>query len=266
MDLTHPNGYYQQIPPENVFFAVNQQNMQVGVGTIEYQYFPHFSPERPVHLHFRLNAKDEEAWYMLMGALMARARQMRDAEPDLPARMYTTLPADSRELTLYENVGMDCRQCKCLIGLQPRGAEARSVMGFVTEQIPLNTQPEQAAFLDRLVRNDIHHIDLPFLQMLLRQPHVSALRLRSGNDIACEVLMAGSGNKCELVAVYTAMPYRRQGFARRLIGMSMNVMAAEGVEQFAASLSSLSAAQTRLAMSFHGVSLELSAHHPCIDL
>lgn len=266
MQIQHPQSNYNNYPPEDVFIATDDRNNQIGVGTIEYHYLPHRCPDRPVQLYFTLDSQPE-SWFMLMGALMARARQMRDASPDVPARMYTRIaPGNRAELERYEAVGMDCKQFESLIGLSPKNNEVRNLMGFQLEQVPLNTAQEQTAFLGRLMANDIFHIDLPYLQYLQRMPHFYALGLRYNGEVVCECMVAGNGDACELMAVYTAPNFRRHGLATRLVNQCMNIMTTEGVQRFAAVFVSLSEPQKRLAMDFHGVDLQMQAVFPCMDL
>lgn len=266
MQIMHPQGSYKHFEAEDVFLAIDDKNNQVGVGTIEYHYLPHRCPDCPVQLYFTLDSQPD-GWFMLMGALMARARQLRDASPMEAARMYTRISPDNRsELERYAAVGMDCSQFESLIGLTPRSNEVRNLMGFQVEQVPLNTTQEQTAFLNRLMSNDIFHIDLPYLQYLLRMPHFYALGLRYNGAVVCEAMVAGSGDACELMAVYTVPQFRRHGLATRLVNQCMNIMATEGVKRFAAVLVSLSEPQKHLAMDFHGVDLQMQAVFPCLDL
>ena len=76
MKIENPIGMYNGLPPENVFIAKDEMGTQVGEGHVIYQYLPHRSPECPVNIYFEINSL-ASGWYLILGALVARARQLR---------------------------------------------------------------------------------------------------------------------------------------------------------------------------------------------
>ncbi len=262
MQIMHPQASYQNLPPEDVFIALDEMGTQVGVGYLIYQYLPNRSPERPVNLYFEINSQPS-GWYLILGALLARARQMRDQAPDQPARLYTRLnPGDSASLERCKLAGLSGVQYENLIRLTPPETSPRIPMGFAIDETPLNTMEEQAAFLARLRQNDILHIDPAYLQYLQRLPHFHALSLHYGPTLAAEILLAGTGDSCEIIAVYTVSNFRGQGMAKLMISRGMAVMSTEGVEKFAGVFVSLSEPQRKLAMAFQGADLQTQSVFP----
>ncbi len=262
MQMTHPQGSYQNIPPENVFLALDDMGTQVGMGLIVNQYLPHRCPDTPINLYFEINSQPT-GWYMLLGALIARARQLRESNPGQRARIYTRLtPGDEAGKALYERMELNCKQLECRVRIFKPDGDGRIPMACTVEPTPLNTPQEQADFLTRLRQNDITHIDPAYLRMLMTLPHFHVLSMLHGNVRVGEVMVAGTGSECELLAIYTIPMYRRQGMAKMLLHRCMAVMTAEGVQTFTAVFVSLSEPQKHLAMDFHAVDLQIQSVFP----
>lgn len=89
MQITHPQQAYNNLPPEDVFIASDDMGTRVGIGYLIYQNLPSRSPECPVNIYFDINSLPQ-GWYLLLGAIVARARILRDrVSQDVPARLYT---------------------------------------------------------------------------------------------------------------------------------------------------------------------------------
>ena len=55
MQVIHPQGMYNGLPPENVFIALDDLGIELGVGYVIYQYQPHLDPECPLNLYFTMD-------------------------------------------------------------------------------------------------------------------------------------------------------------------------------------------------------------------
>lgn len=256
MQITHPQGSYQELPAENVFLALDEMGTQLGVGYVVYQYLPHFSPDVPVNIYFEINSQPG-AWYLLFGALTARARQLREMNPGVAARFYTCIPADDQEsVARYERNDMNCRQFSSHVRIfRPEGM-GNIPMACSVAHTPLNTREEQMALLERLGQNDLHSFDLPYLQRMMGTPHFCALTLLHGNVRVGEAIFYGEGSRAELAAIYVTPAYRRQGMAKILLHRGMALLADEGVQDFTAAFSSQSTPQVHLARDFHAEDLQ----------
>lgn len=262
MELTHPQGSYQDVPAENVFIAQDEMGTQMGVGFVVWQYLPHFCPEVPINMYFEINSQPS-GWYMLFGALVARARQLRESNPGVNARMYTRLsPEDGASLALYEHNALNCRQFASQVRIWKPEGPGRVPMACTVVSTPVNTPEEQQQLIARLQQNDITTIDVPYLQRMMTTPHFCLLTMLHGNVRVGEALFWGEGSSCELAAVYTSPMYRRQGMAKMLIHRGMAMLMEEGVEEFTACFSSLSAAQIHLAQAFRAADIRLQCLYP----
>ena len=69
MRVYHPQGMYNNIPPENVFLAADEMGNEIGVGYIIRVMQPNVFPDRPVNLFISMECQPV-ARYMLFGALV----------------------------------------------------------------------------------------------------------------------------------------------------------------------------------------------------
>lgn len=250
MQVTHPQGMYKNLPPEDVFVALDDMGQEMGVGYIIYQYQPHVYPDCPINLYFTMECQPA-ARYVLFGALIARARQMRDANPHVRARVYTNIaPGDERARDFYLHSGFECEDAEDILSLMIPPGDGRIPMSCTVAAVPLNTPDEQAGLLYRLKQNDITYIDPNYLMQLQHMPHFMALGLYRNLELIGEVIMAGEGDRCELAAIYITQPHRCQGMGKALLHRCMAIMAAEGVTSVTARIMTRSIPQKKLMAAF----------------
>ena len=256
MQVIHPQGMFNNLPPEDVFIAVDDMGTELGRGYIIRQYQPHLYPDCPVNLYFTMECQPV-AQYLLFGALVARARQLRDFFPNVRARVYTNAaPGDTRTCDDTENV----------LALPIPEGDGRIPMSCSVAPVALNTPEELQAFIARLHQNDLTYITPEYVQALQRQPHFLAMSLYRNTDMIGEVLMAGVGDSCELAAIYIAPEHRRQGMGRALLHRSLALMRVEGVRAVTASIMSRSQPQVRLMNDFGARIVNTTAVYPYLYL
>ena len=228
MQITHPNAYWNGHAPEDVFFVSDEMGSTVATGFTVFQYLPNLYPDRPVNVYFQADGR--EGRYMLFGALVARARQLRDQNPNEAGRIYTCVdPKDQELIDFYRHGGMTCDEREIRVRLAiPEGA-ARVPMGCAMDPTPLYSQDEQMAFLDRLQRNDISFVDPSFLMQLMRTAHFHAVGMFSSGQLVGEALVAGNGAQAELVAYYVNPAFRRKGLGTALVRWTLWALSQEGV-------------------------------------
>ena len=256
MRVIHPQGIFNGITPENVFMAVDDMGTEYGVGSIVYQHQPDMFPDRPHNLFISLESQPASQ-YLLFGALMGRAQQLwHDNGPTQGARIYTSVhPADTSRLAFYERNGFDINVAENAVRLEIPEGMGREPMGCSTHQLPLGTPQDQIDFICRLQQNGVCYIDQPFLQQMQIQPHFLGLGMvyntKDGPKLIGEIILAGQGNSCEVLAMYIIPEYRRQGLGRVLLHRAMAIVATEGVNFVVAHILSNSLPQCRLAANFH---------------
>ena len=271
MKVIHPQGIYNGLPPENVFMAIDDMGKQYGLATIVYQHQPDMFPDRPHNMFINLDS-EPAAQYLLFGALMGRAQQLwRDANPNQCARVYTSVhPADAGRLAFYEHNGFDLNVSENAVRLELPEGPGREPMGCEAKQIPLSILQEQTDFILRLQQNGVTYIDLPYLQQMQVQPHFLGLGLiynaPEGPRLIGEIILAGQGSSCEILAMYIIPEYRRQGLGRILLHRAMAIMATEGVTLVVARILSNSLPQCRLAANFRATVTRQETIFPSVYL
>lgn len=271
MRVIHPQGPYNGIAPEDVFIAVDDMGTQYGMGSIVHQYQPDMFPDRPHNLFISLDSQPASQ-YLLFGALMGRAQHLwNEAGAQLPARVYTSVhPGDRERLAFYERNGFDLNVAENAVRLEIPQGPGREPMGCTAHQLPLGSLQDQMDFISRLQQNGVGYIDLPFLQQMQIQPHFLGLGMvyntENGPKLIGEIILAGQGNSCEVLAMYIVPEFRRQGLGRILLHRAMAIMATEGVNLVVAHILSNSVPQCRLAANFHATVTRQETLFPSVYL
>jgi len=266
MKVYHPQGPYQGMPAENVFHVADDMGVEVGVGYVICFYQPDLFPERPMNLYLHMEAP-HGARYILFGALLARAKQMRDLYPNVKARIYTQAePEDSRTCDFYLQNGFNLDDAEDVVRLSMPEEPSKVPMSMSIANVPLNTEIEQNYMLMRLNQSRISPLNLGYLEVCRQRPHFMALALYKGQNIIGEVLLTGEGYRCELVSMYILPQFRRMGMGKALLHRAMELLKAEGVTQVTAAVLRRSPAQCALAQSFGATFLKTISLYPGINL
>lgn len=272
MNVIHPQGVYNNQPPENVFLATDNMGTNYGCGTIIYTYQPDIFPDRPHNMFLSLDCQPA-AQYLIFGALLARAHQIwHEKNPAEGARVYTSLsPSDSQQLEFYLHNGFDVTPADQMLRLECPPAEERAPLGFDYQQTPLNTFGEQSALIARLNQNGINHINQNYLAQALTMPHFLCLSLvytgaNGAPALAGEALLAGHGGSSEVLAMYIAPAFRRQGLGTSLLRHAMTILSREGVSLFTSTILSNSKPQVALARHFNPTPVGQGCIYPSMEL
>ncbi len=250
MTIVHPDQPVNNLNPEDVFFAIDDLGAQAGYAYILYQLQPGLFPDCPVSLYFSIEG-DESSRYLLFGAVVARARQLQNVNPQLRARLYTGLdPQDESSRMFYIHNGFELDAADAVVSLQIPFGDGRIPMSCTVAAVPLNTWEEQQGLISRLQLNELTYLDRNALMEIMHMQHFIALGLYRNGGLIGEAVMAGQGDQAELVAIYIEPSSRRQGMARALLHRTMAIMAAEGVTQVVARVMTHSTPQMHLMNDF----------------
>ena len=262
MTIVHPEQPVNNLNPEDVFFAIDDLGAQTGYAYILYQLQPGLYPDCPVNLYFSIEG-DDSSRYLLFGAVVARARQLQNVNPQLRARLYTGLdPQDENGRDFYLHNGFDLDASDAVVSLQIPFGDGRIPMSCTVAAVPLNTWEEQQGLLSRLQLNELTYLDRNALMEIMHMQHFIALGLYRNAGLIGEAVMAGMGDQAELVAIYIEPSSRRQGMARALLHRTMAIMAAEGVTRVTTRIMTRSQPQSRLMNDFGAVPLGVNMLFP----
>ena len=250
MMIVHPQQPVNGLPPEDVFYAVDDLGAQAGYGFILYQNQPGLYPDCPVNIYFSI-AGDASARYLLFGALVARARILQSNNPQMRTRLYTSIdPSDVQMKDFYLHNGFDCDETDQILQLAIPYGEGRIPMSCTVAATPLFNWDEQNSLIERLRFNEITFMDMNYLNNLMHTPRFHALGLYRNALLVGETIMAGQGTDCELAAIYIEPGSRGQGMGKALLHRSLAIAAAEGATRITTRIMSRSIPQRRLMENF----------------
>lgn len=246
MHLTHPIAPYQGIAPEDCIFVTNDQMMQIGTGTLTRFYQPELYPDMPMHIYMQLDSQPAGR-NLLLGALLARAQQIRREQPQMKARLYTQIAPDNWDLAnFYTKAGFKADDSEDLYHFPLPIWPAHPPVSCNFAPVSLRNAAEADAFLQRMNASRISPLDLDFLNRCIQMEHFTAIGYYRGINPVCEALLTGQGDTVTLVALHVRADYRRQGFAKAILGAAADQLRPKGVTQVSARIFSRNVPQTAL--------------------
>ena len=266
MQVTHPQEPFMNLPTEDVFVAVNEYGVQLGYGYVMYQFQPGVYPDKPVNIFFTMDCAPE-AEYLLFGALVARARQLRESNPGVPARLYTSVaPTDARKLSFLEHNGLTMGNTEDLVKLHIPEVIGAELFNCSIIPLPLNTPQELTGLVERLRLNGLSHITVQHLQSLQMSPVFHVWGLLYGQSLVGECIIAGRSDAAELVGMYIVPEFQHKGLGKYLLKRALGIVGQEGVTEVKARIMSASQPQVRLVRSFGAELLDQTLMFPSLDL
>ncbi len=266
MRVYHPLGAYQGLPPENVFFVMDDMDIQQGTGYVMPFFQPDMFPQRPMNLYLQLEAP-ASCQYMLFGALLARVSQLRSQNPFMPTRLYTQLAVDdARGMEFFTSNGFSLDDAEDLVRFPIPEMGGSVPMGCSISNVPLRNEFEQQAMLNRLNQSRIAPLDLVTLGQCMQMPHFLALGIYRNEEPIGEVLLSGTGDRATLAALYIRSNYRKTGLGKALLTRALHMIRDEGVTQVEALVLRRSPAQCAMARSMGARFIRTTCYYPGIDI
>ncbi len=250
MRLSHPGAPFQGIPPEDVFFAANDQYVQLGIGYVILNMQEEMYPERPLQLFIDIQSQIS-ARHLLLGAVLGRSEQLRAQYPQLKGRIYTEIsPAQFDLTTFYTMNGFVMNDAREEHIFPLPSGPAQPPMGCEFASVPLQTVQDQMAFLARLNRHRLSPILHDYLTVQMQQPYFLALGFyRAGHPVA-ELLMTGaSSDTSALVMLYVQRDMRGKGVGKSLLQAASELLRQRGVRSALTQVFSANAPQMGLMRS-----------------
>lgn len=230
MRITHPQSAYRGVPAEDTFFVTDDRQVQLGSGYLIPFVQRELYPSQPLNIYMEISSQPS-ARYLLFGALEARSEVIKQRYPGMKARLYTQLDAtDAESQAFYQRCGFQMDDAEDLFYVAlPYTIPAQIPMGVQYASVPLDTERQQDAFLQRLNEMRITPITRDQLTLWREQPGFLALGFyREGRPVT-ELMTAGAGMNASLLQVYTRSEFRHQGMARQLIMQSAAILRERGM-------------------------------------
>ncbi len=267
MRLSQPTAPFQGLSPENVFFAADDLKTQLGIGYIVPFMQAEMYPERPLQIYAHIDAQPS-ARNLLLGALLGRTEQVGAAYPHLKGRVYTQLsPTNWELLNFFSRGGFQDTDTEEEIVFPLVGLAPRTPMGCQFASVPLETIPDQRAFIARLNAYRLTPVTSDYLVLQMQQPCFMALGYYRGGQPLAEMMLTGSSpNSVALVMIYVRAEYRRRGTAKSLIDAAAAILREQGATQALMRIYSRNEAHVALARSLQGTRRRTIAILPSLDI
>ena len=265
MHVFHPPQATNGIPPENFFLVADSANITVAEGFLIHTYHPYLFHDRPINMYLNLNSKGPGR-DMLLGALLARAYQLRMQTPQMKARVFTQVSAqDAPMMSFYMDSGFSADDALDVVELHAPNAKPNAPMGYDMGHVPLSTPAEQQTFLYRMNTYRLDVIQPALLQRYMSMPHFVALYMSRGREITGEIILTGEGGAAKLVGLYVMPNYRQMGLGKALIASGMRYLSEQGVTRFEGDIIRRNVAQCRLGQSCRATFIRTACFYPGIN-
>ncbi len=265
MHVYHPPQPYNGLPPENVFLVADSAHVPVAEGYLVQTYHPYLFPERPINMYLNVNSKGP-GLDMLLGALLARAVQLRQQTPNLKARVFSQVGMqDAVMFSFFQESGFATDDALDVVRLTMPNAKPNAPMGYELGQVPLQKPLEQTSFLMRMNTHRLDALQQPMMQRYLAMPHFLALYLARGQEIVGEVAFTGTGDSAFLFGLYVSPNFRRLGLAKTLLAAGMTILTERGVRTVEAEIIRRNIPQCRLAQSCKATFVRTACLYPGIN-
>ncbi len=267
MRLSQPAAPFQGISPENVFFAADDRQVQLGMGFAVPFMQAEMYPARPLQVYVQIDAQPS-ARNLLLGALLGRTEQIRAAYPHLKGRIYAQLqPTDWEMLNFYSRGGFSNTDSEEEYLFPLQDLPPRAPMGCQFASVPLQTIQEQHAFITRLNAYRLTPVTHDYLILQMQQPCFMALGYYRGGQPLAEMMMTGSGpESIALVTIYVRAEYRRRGTAKSLLAAAAALVREQGAKQAVTHIYSRCEAQAGLLRSLGGTRRRTVAILPFLEI
>ena len=266
MHLTHPIAPYQGIAPEDCIFVTNDQMIEIGMGSLTPFTQPEMYPEMPLHIYMQLESQSAGR-NLLLGALLARAEQLRAQYGGQRARLYTQIAPENWELAnFYTKAGFKADDSEDLYHFPLPIWPAHPPISCNYSSVGLRNAEEVQGFLNRMNAHRITPMDADFLGQCMQMEHFTAIGYYRGVNPVCEALLTGQGSTVTLVSLYVRSDLRRQGFAKSILGAAADILRPRGVTQVSARVFSRCAPQVGLMRAAGGKKIKTLSILPGLTL
>ena len=265
MQVFHPPQSVNGLPPENVFYVADSANQTVAEGFLIHTYHPYLFPERPINMYVNIRTGGPGR-DMLMGALLARAQQLREQTPQFRARLFAQVsPQDAALASFYHESGFDGNDRLDTVQLSMPAARPSAPMGYEMGFVPLKTPAELQALALRMNAYRMDAWQPAQLQNYMRYPNFLALYMSRGSELVGEIVFTGEGQTAKLMGLYVAPKYRRLGLAKSLIASGMKLLADKGVDTVLGDVIHRNVAQGMLAQSCNAIYVRTACLYPGLN-
>lgn len=265
----HPQVAPPGVSPQNVFHVLDEAGLRLGSASVVEYVNETLLPERPLNYYVNIKAQEERAFDMLLGAVMARALDLRRYQPAMPARIYA--PCRPNDTQLLRNLQM--------FGFQNDDAEIRMrrilhlddvipkpPVGCVIAPVVIEDAVDSEGLLRRINQYSLTARSANWLASLQEEPLFTVFGVWQDNRLLGEMILTAYGAEGRIEMLYTRPEYRDRGVAKALIGFAGDMLMQDGIRSLNAEVWRRNIPAMTLFQAMHFDSVQPVILYPGIDL
>lgn len=267
--ITHPPNALSGVPRENAFLVLDEAGLRCGGASVIEYFNETLLPERPLNYYISINALTQQAFDMLIGAVMARVLELHSYQPGIPARMY--VPCKPNDLQLLQSLQAfgfhnDDAEIRMRRIMNPKDRPTPPPVGCVIAPVILETEEDYDGLLHRLNRVSLTARSIDWLMRLQQEQMFTVYGCWQDARLLGEMVLTAYGTEGRIEYLYTLPEYRNRGVAISLIGFAGDVLVRSGIHSVNAVVWRRNVAAMTLFQSMQFDSVAPIILYPGIDL
>lgn len=230
--ILHPPTALHGVPRENAFLVLDEGGMKLGSSTVIEYFNDTILPERPLNYYVTINAMEERAFDMLMGASLARAMDLHAYQPHIPARIYLPCrPNDTELLRLLQTFGFqnDDGEIRMRRILNAADRVPMPPVGCVIAPVLLEDQTDAEGLLARINKNSVIAKSIGWIERLQQEQSFGVFGVWQESRLLGEIVLTSYGTEGRIEFLYTKPECRNRGVAISLIAHAGDLMLRAGI-------------------------------------
>ena len=225
------------MPLENAFRVLDEGGVTCGSAAVV-EYINHaLLPERPLNYYISINAHNQRAFDMLMGAAVARSLVLRRRNARMPARIYAPCPPfDAKSLRDFLDFGFqnDDAVIRMRHILTAGDHLPNPPVGCALAPVMLEEAADYDALLTRLNAYSAVAHGPEWLARLRQEPLFAVCGVWQEERLLGELVLTGYGAEGQVEMLYTHPTFRRRGVARALLAEAGRILLENGIRSLSA--------------------------------
>lgn len=257
------------VPRENAFQVTDETGLKMGSATVVEFINEDILPERPLNYYVSISAMDERALDILMGAVRARAMEMRSYNAHMAARLYVACrPSDQAFMRDLQQYGFDMGDAEIRMRkiLHASGRMPGPPVGCVVAPVELEDEVDMRGVLDRSNEYAVTAKPFEWLSRLQGEQYFAVYGVWQDMSLLGQMILTAYGTEGWVQSIYTETGYRKRGVATAMLAHAERVLMDKGVKTINAQVWRRNTRAMSLFQSMKYDSVEPITLYPGVDL
>lgn len=225
--ILNPVNALPGVPRENVFQVLDDTGMKLGSASVVEYINDTLLPERPLNYYVSINAREDRAFDMLLGAVLARSLDLHRRQRRMPARIYVPCrPSDTELLRNLQSFGFqnDDAEIRMRRILHLSDQIPQPPVGCTIAPVVLEDEVDANGLLERVNRYSLTTRSRDWLMRLQQEQLFTVLGVWQDSRLLGELILTAYGTEGTIEFVYTRPEFRKRGVATSLIAYAGNML------------------------------------------